>query len=140
MKTALLTMFVVADLFGAACGSSAPPASTKALTDVEFLEKISVDADQKTAPAPLMADYDAHGAINVCQQFVLDQLKAPATAQFTTPSQDAVTDLRGGKFRIVGGVDSQNSYSALIRNTYDCSVHWVGGTSWSLDDLNLTAR
>lgn len=60
---------------------------------------------------------------DVCHQQVLDLLKAPSTAQF---SGDKVTGF-GDNWTDVGNVDSENSFSAMIRNTYTCTaIHGVG--------------
>jgi len=90
----------------------------------------------RTAPVA----YDGTGASMICHTFVEQRLKAPASAKFPYMSTDNVTDLGGGKFNVVSYVDSQNSFGALIRNTYDCSVHWVSGTQWRLDSLDLHGR
>lgn len=51
------------------------------------------------------------------QQFVLQTLKAPSTAKFPAlPSQ--VVDLGDGQYKIVSYVDSQNSFSAMLRSDW----------------------
>ncbi len=123
-----------------ACGSpNPPPAATKALTDDEFLQKLS--AELKTASStPMWSDYDSAGAFDVCKQFVLDGLKAPTSAKFPHSSEATMSDLGGGRFRVLAYVDSQNSFGAMIRNNYNCAVHWVSGTQWSLDNLKMESR
>jgi hypothetical protein len=145
MKVAAL---VLVALIASAC--SAPPATpptAKVLTDDEFVAKVSakVNADaqfgQTTAstPGPLFASYNAAGAAKACQTFVLNGLKAPASAKF--PEHVTTTeDLGEGRFRVQAAVDAQNGFGALIRNNYDCSVHWVSGSDWGLDDLDLKSR
>lgn len=137
MKNVLL--LVTLCLAGSACRSPAPPVPAKALTDDEFLATLS--AQHKSSPAPLLADYTAAGAVDVCQQFVRDRLKAPASAKFPSAAPDLTTmPLGGGRFRVTAYVDSQNGFGALIRNTTDCAVHWVKGTDWALDHLELRGR
>lgn len=66
---------------------------------------------------------NGYGARDACRSWVKDQLKAPATAQFsgeTGYSSDT------GPWEIVGNVDAQNGFGALIRNIYTCSVHTDG--------------
>ena len=93
-----------------------------------------------TPSAPPTPDYSSVGAFTMCRQFVEARLKAPASAKFPWASEAATTDLGGGKFRVLSYVDSQNSFGAMIRNNYDCSVHWVSGTQWRLDSLDVKVR
>ena len=57
--------------------------------------------------------------INECEQLVMEQLKSPATAKFSdviytngTPVWQSIT--------ILWDVDSQNSFSAMIRSHFWC--------------------
>jgi len=136
MKTILLACSLIAS----ACGSAPTPPPEKVLTDTEFVAQLTGYAEQKMAPAPVFADYDAAGAKDVCRQFLLDRLKAPATAQFPVEPVAIVSALGDGRFRVQAAVDSQNGFGALIRNDYDCSVHWLEGKTWNLDHFNLSAR
>jgi len=43
--------------------------------------------------------------------------------------------LGGGRYRVQSYVDAQNSFGAMIRTRYDCTVHWIGGDRWKLEDL-----
>lgn len=63
---------------------------------------------------------------SVCHDRVLDLLKAPSTAQF---SGDKVVGF-GDNWTDVGFVDSENSFSAMIRNTYTCTAIHTGGLNW----------
>ncbi len=96
-----------------------------------------IDGTSSTASAP---PYSPTGASLICQQFVGDRLKAPASAKFPETSKDTVRDLGAGKFNVVSYVDAQNGFGALIRNRYDCSVHWVSGKEWMLDSLDMHGR
>lgn len=71
----------------------------------------------------------------VCQKAARAQLKAPATAQFGTVSP---VSLGGGRFQVAGPVDAENSYGALLRMTYDCTVHFTGGESYRIEHIALT--
>ena len=59
-----------------------------------------------------------------CRQAVRDQLKSPATAQFS--GEKVVSD--GDGFEVVGDVDSQNSFGAMLRSTFTCHTSPEGGT------------
>ena len=77
--------------------------------------------------APTQADIDAD-AIRVCEDFTKKQLKAPSTAKF---SGEAVSH-SGDSYAVTGDVDSQNSFGAMLRNRYICTVtasgdRWING-------------
>jgi hypothetical protein len=77
------------------------------------------------------------GARGVCEQFVKERLKAPATADFS----DTEATSNGGESRTVSGsVDSENGFGALIRNTYSCTVHHTTGDNWRLDDMQFSGN
>jgi len=80
------------------------------------------------------AEGDKYGAQDVCEQFVEKRLKAPATAEF---SGENTTDLGAGLWRVIGDVDSQNSFGAQIRSRYTCEVQFTGGENWSLRDISV---
>lgn len=66
-------------------------------------------------------------AYDFCVDRVTEQLKAPATAQFSNrdpahEGQDA------GRYLFTGTVDSENSFGALIRSDWACDIRWTGGT------------
>jgi hypothetical protein len=61
---------------------------------------------------------------DVCRDFVKRQLKAPATAKFsserTTGPALAANGL--GEATVTGMVDSENGFSALLRSSYTCVI------------------
>jgi len=66
--------------------------------------------------------------IRACEAWVLDQLVSPASAKFSS-EQWFDTD----NPEVVGDVDSQNSFGALLRSSFSCSmVH--GADGWSVAD------
>jgi hypothetical protein len=44
--------------------------------------------------------------------------------------------VQGPVWLVVGSVDSENSFGAMIRNDYRCTVKFVGGDNWRLQDLS----
>lgn len=75
---------------------------------------------------------DSIGAEVMCEQFVKDRLKAPATAEFPKPStvQDGLT------FTVTGAVDAENSFGAKVRTRYVCQVTSdTAGATWTLNSL-----
>lgn len=69
-----------------------------------------------------LSDEDrAQAAYDYCVEAVTDRLKAPATAQFA-PLEDVDLQKDSGNYTIVGDVDSENGFGALIRTSYSCEV------------------
>jgi hypothetical protein len=87
---------------------------------------------------PIDRGPDNFGAFYMCQQFVTDQLKAPASATFPPSYDDGVTitNQGGGKYRVQAFVDSQNGLGAMIRTHYVCAVEYTGNDRWRLTSLD----
>jgi hypothetical protein len=69
-------------------------------------------------------------AWQVCKQFVEEKLKAPSSADFPSRFAPGIEIVRlepGDEFEIVGYVDAQNSFGAMLRNHYICVVRHLGG-------------
>jgi hypothetical protein len=58
-----------------------------------------------------------------CHDWVKDQLKAPATADFTDDDEPAVD---GIYYTFTGSVDAQNSFGAQLRSRWTCKVQDIG--------------
>lgn len=67
-------------------------------------------------------------AVTACQDIITEQLRSPATAQFTGMRIES----RGvDYFYVEGQVDSQNGFGATVRTTFSCELHTPdGGESW----------
>ena len=64
-------------------------------------------------------DYDSdtsYEAIAQCEAAIEERLKAPATAEFQS------TAVGSGTWTVTGVVDSENSFGAMVRASYQCSV------------------
>jgi hypothetical protein len=94
----------------------------------------STDSDDGASSIP---DHDEVSAYTICQQFVEDGLKAPRTAKFPWGASDRTVHLGGGKYRVRAYVDAQNSFGAMIRSNFDCTVQWTGGDRWNLEALSI---
>lgn len=86
-----------------------------------------------------MVERDHIDAKYVCQQFTLKQLKTPSAAKFESLETVAAVpskDKKWGKLRDVwdsmGWVDSQNSFGALLRSEYICTVQKAPDGRWKL--------
>lgn len=87
-------------------------------------------------PSPERAEERVkHDAWFTCQGFVKDRLKAPSTAEFCR-YQDAQVAVDGEKYRVVGCVDSQNSFGANIRSSFMCEVR-ASGDKWLLESVEI---
>lgn len=94
----------------------------------------SVDSGKPASDEPAVTP-SAEGAINVCEQAVENQLKAPATAQFSGEKVSDDTDPGelpsfGTEFKVTGEVDSQNSFGAMIRISWKCTATATGGVNY----------
>ena len=78
---------------------------------------------------------DEFTAASMCERFVADHLKSPSTAEF-----DSTATGGGDTWTVTGTVDSQNSFGAMVRNTYTCHLTYEGGDSWRLDSLSGLAN
>jgi hypothetical protein len=69
----------------------------------------------------------------MCERFVKDRLKSPGSADFS--EENDVTEA-GGSWTVSGVVDSQNSFGALLRNQFSCTVKpRPDGKTWDLVSL-----
>lgn len=84
----------------------------------------------KVSAGPDTSNDLSYDAKRVCREFVEKRLKAPATAEF---GGEATTH-SGQSFTVAGHVDSQNSFGALIRSNYTCTVT-ASGEQWILDSI-----
>lgn len=71
-----------------------------------------------------------------CQDFVKMRLRAPSTADFPSIRKIRITGPEDGSWQVLGYVDSQNGFGAMVRTQYLCKIHYVGKTVF-LDSLNL---
>lgn len=77
-------------------------------------------------------------AYRLSKEAVIKRLKAPGTAEFPgiIESKDHYKEVSYGRFEINSWVDSQNSFGAMIRQNYSCTMVKSGG-SWSTEDLEF---
>lgn len=81
----------------------------------------------------------AERVIDMCQDAVLDILKAPATADFVgTPE----TESSGAKvmpvYTVLGEVDAENSFGAKIRSIYTCEVRTgKSDDTWNVESVDV---
>lgn len=77
------------------------------------------------------------GAWTVCTDAVRDRLRAPRTAKFPWGYDDKVTHLGEGKYHARAYVDAQNAFGAMVRTDFECTVQWITGNRWRIEELVL---
>jgi len=63
------------------------------------------------------------GAITECQELIKDRLRAPGSAKF---EKIKVNEKDDSYFEIVGVVDAENGFGALLRGNFKCSGYDKG--------------
>lgn len=65
--------------------------------------------------------HDKIEALVLSQECVKDNLKCPSTAEFASGTKN-VTQINDTTFDVSSYVDSQNSFGAMIRTYYSCTI------------------
>lgn len=105
--------------------------------------RLLADSERNKQNAPVAAQSNRKTeAWIVAKQCVEKQLKAPSTANWgsivkgTHQSPDlCVTVMGDDKYLCKGWVDSQNSFGAMIRTSFECTVQYKGDDRWTTVDL-----
>lgn len=71
--------------------------------------------------------------------FVKEELASPSTARFPYWDSEGVVVYDNGDdtYNILGYVDSQNGFGAMIRTKFSCKVQYNGGHSWTCLSLDF---
>lgn len=80
-------------------------------------------------------------ALVVCERFVTNRLKSPSTAKLHHDGSIADAVSGGGTdgvYKVHGYYDAQNSFGAMLRGRYVCSVRHTVGDNYQLVDLEMT--
>lgn len=93
-------------------------------------------SEVKTAPPRSEPTFDAFTAQSSCESFVKRLLKAPSTADFAPHGELQISGSGTGPWTVVGYVDAQNSFGAMLRQNYFCKVHFEGETAYP-DDVRI---
>jgi len=106
-----------------------------------FFAVIGAITGTPSAPSATESPAMPISASIMCERFVTNRLKAPSTAKFA-PYRELIITTYGKNegvkdaFRVIGYVDAQNGFGAMLRNDYTCDVQYTGGDNWKL--INLT--
>jgi hypothetical protein len=91
---------------------------------------------EEPAPEP-EPEHDEFTAAVMCEEFVRDNLKAPATAGFPLATDYTIEHKGNGRYRMDSHVDSENGFGAQIRTEFTCKIQHAGGDQWELVDLTF---
>jgi hypothetical protein len=69
-------------------------------------------------------DPDRTQAIHLCEDSIRNQIRSPASAQFSGETYSA----GASTWTVYGNIDAQNGFGALIRKTWSCTLVKSGGT------------
>lgn len=109
----------------AGCGGAGQPASGGAWA----AERTQRSAANASLSAELDPARHVDGGYSYCVEQASRQLKAPATAEFSSKAESHPT-INGSHMVFSGTVDAQNSFGALLRSTWDCDITWMGGNTY----------
>jgi len=108
------------------------------LVAVLFISLVGCISTTTPAKPKTVDQIDEIDAFSMAEYYVKQYLKAPGSAKFQLPAEGAnVVNLGNGEWHVVAYVDAQNSFGALLRNNYDCTVKYTGNDSWQLEKLAI---
>jgi len=125
----ILTVVIIVVVAIAMSFDSSP--EEKAAKEVAAKERAAL-LEQEKADARKKKD-NHRMAYVMMQEYVKKNLKAPSTAKF--PSLDYKWQKREDIYDIVGYVDSQNSFGAMIRTKFSGTIQDIGDDYWKLINL-----
>jgi hypothetical protein len=106
-----------------------------------FSELRSCSSSTPRPPATARPDRGSEvDAYVMCKDFIRDNLVAPSTAEFARYTDVTAIKLEnrdGEVYRVVGYVDSQNKFGAMIRVDYVCEIAYIGNDNWRLVRLDI---
>lgn len=100
------------------CGVGVVAAFTRSSPDASKIEPIS----------------QSDMAITMCEKFVKERLKSPTTAKFS--DEAAAAGSHADEYAVVGQVDAQNGFGAMIRNQFRCELT-ISGDTWTARAVTL---
>lgn len=78
-------------------------------------------------------------AFVMCQKPITNQLRSPSSSIFPNLGTSGVssTHLGGGTYLVVGYVDSQNGFGAMLRSEWSCKIKENQDKTWSAIDFEI---
>lgn len=75
------------------------------------------------------------GAEVMCEEFVKERLKSPASAEFSDTR--SISTGTPDEYEVTGSVDSENGFGAMLRSSYECTIRDNGDDTWTLIAIDL---
>lgn len=91
-------------------------------------------------PPREVKDEDKSKAYFLCTELIKNRLKTPSVAKFNTFANlqpDESVSYEGGYYKVIGTVDSQNSYGAMLRSKFYCSLYKDAAGNWHTKDAEV---
>jgi len=98
----------------------------------------STTTKQETKQQPKQKQEHSKAEASVmAEEFVKQKLISPGSAKFPWYNENMVKDLGEGRYTYTSYVDSQNSFGALVRSNFTCTVKYSGNDKWTCEDLQI---
>ncbi len=89
-----------------------------------------------TAQPAASASFDPKPSlIAACHREVEARLKSPGSAKYSAEIPEQKTE---NVWTVLGTVDSENGFGALLRTSFLCDAIHDGGEKWRINDVTLT--
>jgi hypothetical protein len=93
-------------------------------------------SDNSSTSTSVLPEYTDLDARTDCEGFVKKNLKAPSTAEFAPRRDLQISGSGVGPWTVAGYVDSQNSFGAMIRSRFRCTIQYEN-TMVLLKDIQI---
>ena len=80
-------------------------------------------------------EFDEVDAWTAAQLEVEENLVSPSTAEFPWGTKGYVTKIDDNTYKINAYVDSENSFGAMVRTHFSCTVRYLGNDKYIVEDL-----
>ena len=87
-----------------------------------ILSVISLSIKSGCSGSDKVKEYTKMDALIASQNFVKTRLTSPSSAEFSYDYENKVQKINDTTFRVVGWVDSQNGFGAMVRSNYTCTI------------------
>jgi hypothetical protein len=91
----------------------------------------------RNLPTGMSLDDDDIMAFVKAKRFVSVHLKAPGSAKFCDYSEARVIPAGGGEYIVMGHVDSQNGFGAMLRSKFAAKVRKLPNGDWESVEVGL---
>ena len=93
-----------------------------------ILSVISLSIKSGCSGSDKVKEYTKLNALIASQNFVETRLTSPSSAEFSYDYENKVQKINDTTFRVVGWVDSQNRFGAMVRSNYTCTIIFYSKT------------